>query len=237
MTEPTRVGDLVDAVVDMAVDQIARAERPSVMGKSVDQILAETRDAPGLLVRPPADVAGERAAARAAVWRDRIPVRFHDATTDDLDDQAGGALRGWALEDDGSNALIIGPVGTGKTHAAVAAARVFYDRGDTVEFWPMVELLDAFRPNGRLADVDLGIKRARLLILDDLGAERPSDWTVERLYGLINRRWLDQQPIIVTSNIKDGPALAREIGERLYSRLAHDALAIRMSGDDHRRRT
>ena len=76
-----------------------------------------------------------------------------------------------------------------------------------------------------------------LLIIDDLGAERGNEWTGERLYLIVNRRWLDGLPTIVTTNLTLGATgeLLAQIGERTYSRLAHGAVAIKMTGKDLRR--
>ena len=64
----------------------------------------------------------------------------------------------------------------------------------------------------RLSEVDL-------LVLDDLGAERQTDWVLEQLYSLVNERWQDQRSIVVTSNVPDPykdvtlATLRAEIGE------------------------
>lgn len=123
---------------------------------------------------------------------------------------------------------------THNSHAAVGAARLRFDRGAEVRFLPVVELLDLLRPGGPegalydLADLEL-------LVLDDLGSERPTDWTAERLYALVNRRWLEERPTICTSNL--GPAdLERAVGARVYSRLVgNGSVGVTLSGPDRRR--
>lgn len=98
-----------------------------------------------------------------------------------------------------------------------------------------VELLDLLRPGGPegalydLADLEL-------LILDDLGSERPTEWTAERLYALVNRRWLEERPTIVTSNLASGE-LQQAVGPRVYSRLVgNGSVGIGLSGPDRRRK-
>lgn len=180
---------------------------------------------------------------RQAIWQRIIPARFQWATVEDFTDQVLSELTGWAREPAGRNLLLLGPVGVGKSHAAVAAARMQFDRGAEVRFLPVVELLDMLRPGGpdgalyELADIEL-------LVLDDLGSERPTDWTAERLYSLVNRRWLEERPTIATSNLSavcsDGQAISdleAALGPRVFSRLVgNGSVAIGLSGPDRRRR-
>jgi DNA replication protein DnaC len=103
----------------------------------------------------------------------------------------------------------------------------------------MPELLDQIRPSG--SHPDAAMQRAisvPLLVLDDLGGERPTDWTLERLFVVVNRRWLEGRPIIASSNLAvdngQGP-LPDAIGARTYSRLVGDAVVVQMAGRDLRR--
>jgi DNA replication protein DnaC len=135
--------------------------------------------------------------------------------------------------------LISGPVGTGKTHLAIAAARA---TGKQFLFFPVVEVLDAMRPGGDELITPARLAAVSVLVLDDLGAEKPTDWTADRLYSIINRRWLEYRPTIITTNLLLGgtsssnPAyLMGAVGERLYSRLADGSIGLRLSGADRRR--
>lgn len=172
--------------------------------------------------------------ARARAWREAIPSRFLWASVDQFDDGVAAQLTEWGAEPAGRNLLLLGPVGVGKSHAAVAAARLRFDRGAEVRFFPVVELLDMLRPGGPehalydLADLEV-------LILDDLGSERPTEWTAERLYALVNRRWLEERPTICTSNLAPD-ALAEAVGPRVYSRLVgNGSVGVGLSGHDRRR--
>lgn len=205
--------------------------------------------------------ADEQADAQAAVlaaarrtrlesWTDRMcPARFHGVELGWTGEQHGPAvlaeLCGWKARDPRTNLLLLGPVGTGKTGTALAAVRDdWITHGRAVQFWPVVDLLRGLRPDGEL---DMGrLTSVPLLILDDLGAEKPSDWTAEQLYALVNRRWLDQRATIATSNLPGtratapsgytGDVLDEVIGERLFSRLVgDDAVVVRLSGRDRRR--
>jgi DNA replication protein DnaC len=176
-------------------------------------------------------------ALRDASWSTIIPSRFARASLDDLPDgEVRSCLEEWSRSPQGRNLVLLGPVGTGKTHAAVAACRPAHYSGLTVQFSPLVELLDSLRPQSReemslwdLVDIDR-------LIIDDLGSERPTDWTAERLYALLNRRWLEERPTIVTTNL-EASALEEAVGPRSFSRLVgNDAVVLRLSGKDRRRK-
>lgn len=173
-----------------------------------------------------------------ARWAGRIPSRFAWA---DLDAVATihptviDRLTEWALDPAGRNLVLFGPVGTGKSYTAVAAVRPACASGLEVQFLPVDELLDLLRPggpDGALYD----LARIDRLIIDDIGAERATDWTADRLSALINRRWLEERPTVATTNL-DADALRVALGERTFSRLVgNDAVLLRLSGDDQRRR-
>lgn len=168
-------------------------------------------------------------------WAEQIPSRFTRATLADVNDELRGKLSRWsnAVIAGGAGPLVLtGPVGTGKTYAACAGVRPLVERGLTLAFWPVVRLLDALRPSSD-ADPYPAAVAADLLLLDDLGAERATDWTAERLYALVNDRWLSERPTIVTTNLTP-PQLTQAVGERLSSRLLGGATIALLSGPDRR---
>lgn len=189
---------------------------------------------------------------RMGQWQEgpfSIPSRFVDADLADFANQTEptvARLADWAANPRGRNMVIFGPVGVGKTHAAVGACRpAHFDRSQDVAFWPVVEMLIKLRPNGdptlldQLMDVDL-------LILDELCGERPTDWTSEQLHALIGHRWNNERPTLATSNLPASPKVAPEgytgdtlqdfLGERLFSRLVGSgAVIVKLSGPDRRR--
>jgi DNA replication protein DnaC len=99
----------------------------------------------------------------------------------------------------------------------------------------MTDLLDDFRPG------DDSVRRARdcqhagLLVIDDLGAEKPSEWTQERLYSVVDHQYANCLPLIVTSNLPP-KELAGQTGERVASRLAETCEVVLMTGADRRKR-
>jgi DNA replication protein DnaC len=181
------------------------------------------------------DAAAAATGERRDAWRATVPRRFWDARTVDFAGPLGIELARWSGLDEPPNLVLLGAVGVGKTHAAAGAVRVRFGLGASLTFLPVGELLDSLdwrRPDSaqtmeRLCTVDL-------LVIDDLGTERSNEWTGERLYLVVNRRWLDKRPTIITSNM-DPDQLIEAVGERTYSRLAHDATALRFTGEDRRR--
>lgn len=177
-------------------------------------------------------------AKRAATWRRSIPQRYHRADLCDLDSSMTSAdldaISGWSRDHGGRNLVVLGSIGAGKTHAAIAACRAAHmDRGMDVRFFPAPELMDLLRPGqedlsmGDLVDIDL-------LIVDDLDTVRGSEWTDERLYLLINRRWMEEMPTITTSNLSAND-LQSALGRRTFSRLAGSgAVVIEATGNDRR---
>ncbi len=100
------------------------------------------------------------------------------------------------------------------------------------------------RPKGsdRGAEEELRrLARVPLLVLDDLGSAKASEWTEEVTYRLINERYNACRPTIYTSNLPatapgQQPDLASVLGERIVSRLSEDTTVIAMTGHDRRRR-
>jgi len=168
---------------------------------------------------------------RRGRWATIVPSRFVHA---EIDDTTPPKVKGWADSPAGRNLVLVGTVGSGKTWLACAAARPRFMAGDDLAFMPIVELLDALRPGGpdNAMEEACGVD---LLIIDDLGTEKPTEWTAERLYAVVNRRWMEERPTIVTSNL-DPEELETAVGARMYSRLVgSDAVTVRLTGPDRRR--
>jgi len=170
-------------------------------------------------------------------WSAAVPQRFHSACLNDLERTPVSVLiLEWAARPDGRNLVLVGPTGVGKTHAAVAAVRPSFERGLSVLFMPAVELFDQLRPGGPEDALDALLDADRLIV-DDLGSERPTGWTNERLYLVINRRWLDLRPTVITTNLEP-KTLEVEVGDRMFSRMVGSgAVVARLTGPDLRRRS
>lgn len=178
---------------------------------------------------------------REAQWRRAIPARFHDARLDAVralhGDEVADTLGVWVdVKVERPNVLLFGPVGTGKTFAGVAALRPVHEHGHTVAVWPVTSFLEATAPgSSRQEEAMASAIDSDVLLFDDLGMERGTEWVAERVYEVVNRRWLDNLPTIVTSNVPaDG--MAEAVGERVWSRLVDGpAVALNLGGRDLRR--
>ena len=98
-----------------------------------------------------------------------------------------------------------GPTGVGKTHLAVAIAKVQSDQGRRVTFWSVPDLLDNLRhtysnPNeSTFYELFDAIRNCELLILDDFGAQQMTDWALEKLYQITSHRHDRLLPTVITS--------------------------------------
>lgn len=182
-----------------------------------------------------ADADAHRRSARQAEWSVVIPSRYQWATLEGASTTPENRQRlaEWAEMPRAQNLLLVGNVGVGKTWSAVAACRPPFDRGMDVMFKAAVDLLDDLRPDGP-RDALEEAREVDLLVLDDLGAERPTDWTAERLYAIVNWRWMQERPTVATSNL--APAdLHERVGERMWSRLVgSEAVVVGLDGTDRR---
>jgi DNA replication protein DnaC len=175
-----------------------------------------------------------------------VPPRFR-AAIPVPDEVAGWADRGTRAQ----GLYLAGQVGTGKTHTAWAALarwcsvtgtiprgtpreHAFGTSQPNVIFARMTDMLDDFRPGDdsrqRIRDCQL----ADLLVIDDFGAEKPSEWTQERFYSVIDHRYSQCLPLIVTSNLPPA-GVAEQGGDRAASRLAEMCAVVKMTGSDRRR--
>jgi DNA replication protein DnaC len=162
-------------------------------------------------------------------WRHIIPARYAHARLGDLEGDLA-AVKEWGGD---SDVLLLGNVGAGKTHAAVALAREVYDQGVEIMFRPALGLVEDLKPDGDPRALERASK-AGLLILDDLGTERRTDFAADRISLLLVTRYDDCLPTIVTSNLSP-EVLERQVGERIWSRLYHDSLRVKTAGSDRRR--
>jgi DNA replication protein DnaC len=132
----------------------------------------------------------------------------------------------------------MGPVGTGKTTLAMLVSKAAITAGRSVAIYSLPRLLNEIRETHRFerSHLDLLDKLASvdLLHIDDVGAERTTDWVLEELYSLVNARYQDERSIIITTNICDRAALCEQITERTVSRLIEMCDQIPLQGYDHR---
>lgn len=124
--------------------------------------------------------------------------------------------------------LLEGSYGCGKTHLAAAIGNERLAKGDMVLFITVPDLLDHLRstygPTSEMGYDEMfdRIRGAQLLILDDLGAENPSQWAGEKLFQLLNYRYTHRLPTVITTNVDldriDGRIRSRMLDEGLIRR-------------------
>jgi DNA replication protein DnaC len=141
----------------------------------------------------------------------------------------------------GQGLIFTGDVGTGKTHLAAAIANYVMDEYvNTVYFSGSVEMLNALKSSYNAEDKNASSKLMNiihdcdLLIIDDLGKEKLTEWSRETLYGIINYRYEHELPIIITTNYNAND-LANRIGQATMSRLYEMCGGITMRGKDYRK--
>lgn len=184
-----------------------------------------------------------------------VPARFRRGFDGLKDLKIGppvGRCQEWAKMFDKevmTGLYISGPIGTGKTALACAIIMEISGRGFIVDYWVYNELLQEIKASFDDQEVTPGhvlLKNARqadLLFLDDLGADRASEWTVDILCQIINGRYDDCKPILITSNYTGCALLSRlekiakgGSAHRIISRLCEMVEAVPIAGGDLRRR-
>jgi DNA replication protein DnaC len=126
---------------------------------------------------------------------------------------------------DGRGLWLMGDVGTGKTTLAMLVSKAAVEAGRTVAVYSLPRLLARIR---RTYDAEAGedsylqfferLTSVELLHVDDLGAEKRTDWVLEQLYAIVDERYQSQRSMVVTTNL-DQAELEQQIGPRTVSRL------------------
>ena len=148
-------------------------------------------------------------------------------------------FRGGSHDHPGKGLLLMGREGTGKTHVAVSILKETIRKGYTGLYWNVPELFLELRRlmNDKVdiseADLFDNARRVDLLVLDDLGAERSSEYVTDRLYVMINGRYENDMPTIVTTN-RGREELRSQLGPRIVSRLCEMCVPIEFPEGDFR---
>ena len=235
----------------------------------------------------PCDCTGKDRAARA-MGRSRIPTRyehcdFENFDTKLYDHETGPEYPKWnhSLEQaklvtevfardyptaGNAGLLIMGPCGAGKTHLAVAALRQIVLRGHTGLFYDYRELLKeiqgSYNPESQSSELGVlePVLMADVLLLDDLGASKPSPWALETVGHILNSRYNERRITLLTTNYLDsaGPtpaspdraprlpsgqavspareeSLTDRLGMRIRSRLYEMCRTVELFAPDYRR--
>ena len=215
-----------------------------------------------------------RARGSALIAAARIPRRYEHCELSNFTTDFPGADRSIALAQisasrfvqefnprDGAGLLLVGGIGTGKTHLAVGILKeLIAARGSACLFCDYRELLKQIQNsyNDSVQATELQVLRpvfeAEVLLLDELGAVKPSEWVWDTVSLILNTRYNDNRATIITTNFPDEPAAivtrslsparaaAREetlgdrIGERMRSRLQEMCRIVKMDGPDFRQK-
>jgi DNA replication protein DnaC len=146
-----------------------------------------------------------------------------------------------------SGLMFLGPCGVGKTHLAVALLKqIICEKGDSGLFYDFRDLLREIQAswNSVSQTSEMEVLRpvldARILVLDELGANKPTEWVRDTIAHIINCRYNDKRPTIFTSNYLDTAGkpgeetLTDRIGIRLRSRLYEMCRDVEIHGMDFR---
>jgi DNA replication protein DnaC len=142
--------------------------------------------------------------------------------------------------DSGRGLWFEGTVGTGKTTLAMLVSRAALDARRSVAIYSLPRLLAEIRATfeadseGSYVDFLDRLAAVDLLHVDDVGAERTSDWVLEQLYAIVNARYEDERSVIITTNL-ERPELVEQIRERTVSRLEEMCTLVPLYGEDARR--
>lgn len=183
---------------------------------------------------------------RADAWPGLVPTKFVDSRLNTHPNQdAADKVRFWLNNGytEGQNLMLAGGVGTGKTFMAVAVLRELHMLGKRVMFDTMPSYLRRMRPAaegnpeltiGQLCNVDV-------LVIDDLGTEKMTEWAAEQIITIIDSRSGNLKPTIITTNL---PLIAKDksvrtieqiLDERSFSRFVQNIQITPLAGNDLRR--
>ncbi|MFI5102368.1 MAG: ATP-binding protein [Terriglobales bacterium] len=217
-----------------------------------------------------------RARGGAMIAAARIPKRYEHCELSNFTTDFPGADPSIALAHisashfvqeldphDGKGLLLVGGIGTGKTHLAVGILKELMTvRGSACLFCDYRELLKQIQNsyNDSVQATELQVLRpvfeAEVLLLDELGAVKPSEWVWDTVSLILNTRYNDNRITIITTNFADEPAasmarssslsparaavreetLGDRIGERMRSRLHEMCRIVKMEGPDFRQK-
>lgn len=143
--------------------------------------------------------------------------------------------------------LFMGTCGVGKTHLSVAILKGLVEKGIACLFYEfgtlLKEIQNSYNPVSQTSELKVlaPIYEAEVLVLDELGASKPTDWVRDTMMQIINTRYNDRKLTIFTTNYLDGRRTERDetledrIGVRLRSRLYEMCKTVQIEGEDYRK--
>jgi DNA replication protein DnaC len=202
---------------------------------------------------------------RRLLERAQIPRRYEHCTLDSYESGFGGAHRtlasahlkargfvnNYILNTGGTGLLLTGSIGVGKTHLAVGILQeLVREKKVTGLFYDYRDLLKQVQNsyNRQVSETEMEILRpvfeTEVLVLDELGASKPTDWVWDTVAHILNTRYNDRRTTIITTNYANLPpltpgapeSLGDRIGERMRSRLQEMCVLVEMQGEDFRQK-
>jgi DNA replication protein DnaC len=240
MPEPQAIGDIGPSALSRIMAGLRERGIDLTPGPIDDE---PTPDEPG----HPEYHRRQRAAFALKRWETAVPYRYRDSTAEHPEIQAWADR---AAKDIRSAGFLVvnGSIGTGKTHQAYGALRRIAEAGpDRFEMLALTapDLYARLRPGGSEKGSEYELKRLAkipLLLIDDMGTEKLSEFTEEATYRIVNERYNACLPLLITTNHmvrspagSGTPDLVTRLGDRLASRLAQDAHVATLTGPDLRR--
>ena len=185
----------------------------------------------------------------------RIPRRYDECTFDSYfplnPAQEAALMFARRVADEYPNLeiglLFIGTCGVGKTHLAVAILKALLEKNIPCLFYDFRDLLkeiqDSWNRDTQTSEMEIlsNLYEAEVLVLDELGASKPTEWVKDTMTHIINKRYNDKKVTIFTSNYLDQKSnqfdetLTERVGERLRSRLHEMCKVVSITGDDYRK--
>lgn len=140
--------------------------------------------------------------------------------------------------------FICGECGVGKSHLAFATANELIKKGNSVIAMTMIDLLlkvkSSFSFSGEEERILKVYEDCSLLIIDDLGKEKPTEWALQMIYSIVDRRYNALKPIIVTTNFTAGELIKRfgdsSLGISIVDRLFEICQYVPIGGESFRKR-
>lgn len=180
------------------------------------------------------DVNGKKSVSKMASWTFAADDRQRPELSDNMQAYADQFPQ---YRKDSRGLVLYGNVGTGKSYMAASIANAVIDQGYTARMVSFGQIGNEMQQTWEKQDYIDNLCQHDLLIIDDLGTERKSEYMQEIVYNVIDTRYRAGGPLIITTNLTaDELSKPGEIGyARIYDRILERCLAVKVDGNSRRR--